>query len=180
MKKEKPHIYVRRIALTILIIVAAMFQNTDHMFPTILGIRVLFLIPVVVCISMFEKDIAPFFGAFAGMLWDITSAAPDGYNTIFMMLTASVCGVMINYIMRNNIITALLLTSCSLVSYSLFYWLFFIVPKGIEGGAMMLFTFYLPCCLYTIIFMPVIYIMIRAFIKKLRDSMPVQRRIPRL
>lgn len=180
MKKENLHIIIRRAVLVIMIIVAAMLQNTAHMFPEIFGIRVFLLIPVVVCISMFEKELAPFFGTFAGLLWDITSTAPDGYNTVLMMLIASACGLLIKHVMRNNIITSLLLTSCSLVLYSLLYWLFFVVPKGVEGGAMMIFTFYLPCCIYTLVFLPFIYVIIRAFIKKLRDSLPVQRKIKRL
>ncbi len=180
MKKTKSHIYIRRIVLVILIILTAIFQNTAHLFPTIFGIRAFLLIPVVVCISMFEKDVAAFYGTFAGLMWDITSATPDGFNTIFLMLIAASCGALINYIMRNNIITALLLTSCSLLLYSLCYWLFFIVPMGFEGSLTMLFTFYLPCCLYTIIFMPMYYFLIREFIKKLRSSLPMQNRIQRL
>lgn len=179
MKKENLHIYIRRAVLAMFIIVAAILQNTDHLFPTIFGIRVFLLIPVVVCISMFEKDVAVFFGAFAGLLWDITSPTPDGFNTITLLLMAAICGALINYIMRNNIKTAILLTSCALIIYSLCYWLFFVVPMGFEGGAMMLFTYYLPCCAYTIVFMPLIYFMIREFIKKLRNSLPVQRRMRR-
>ncbi len=178
MKKENLHIYIRRAMLTIFIIVTAMLQNTAHLFPTIFGIRAFLLIPVVVCIAMFEKDVtAALFGAFAGMMWDMTSAVGDGFNTVFLMLVGSICGILINFLMRNNMVTALLLTSCSLILYSLSYWLIFIVAKGVEGGGIMLLTFFLPCCLYTLVFMPLIYIIIRAFMKKLRDSLPVQRKI---
>ena len=178
MKKENLHIYIRRAVLAVFIIITAMLQNTAHLIPTVFGARTFLLIPVVVCISMFEKDLtAALFGAFAGMIWDTTSAVGDGFNTIFLMLVGSLCGILINYLMRNNLVTALLLTSSSLFLYSICYWLFFIVGKGVEGGGLMIFTFFLPCCVYTLVFTPLIYIAIRAFMKKLRNSLPAQRKI---
>jgi len=178
MKKENLHIYIRRVVLAVLIIITAIMQNTAHLLPTIFGIRTFFLVPVVVCIAMFEKDItAALFGTFAGLLWDTTSAVGDGFNTIFLMLVGSICGILINYLMRNNMVTAVILTSGSLVLYSLCYWLFFVVGKGVAGGGLLIFTFYLPCCAYTLIFTPLIYMLIRAFMKKLRDSLPMQRKM---
>jgi rod shape-determining protein MreD len=178
MRKENLHIYIRRAIIAVVIIVAAMLQNTANLFPTIFGARAFLLIPVVVCISMFEKDVtAAIFGAFAGMLWDMTSAVNDGFNTIFLMLIGSVCGILVNFIMRNNMVTAMLLSSGALVLYSLSYWLVFIVARGVEGGAMMILNFFLPCSVYTLAFTPLIYLLIRAFMKKLRDSLPIQRRI---
>lgn len=178
MRKENLHIYIRRAILAIIIIISAMLQNTAHLFPTIFGARAFLLIPVVVCISMFEKDVtAALFGAFAGMLWDMTSAVNDGFNTIFLMLIGSICGILVNFIMRNNMVTAMLLSSGALLLYSLSYWLIFVIARGVEGGASMFLTFFLPCSVYTLVFTPLIYLIIRLFMKKLRDSLPVQRKI---
>lgn len=181
MKKEYIHKFIRRGILALLIIIGAILQNTAHVFPTIFGARAFLLIPTVVCISMFEKNIsASIYGAFAGVLWDITSGASPGFNTIVLMLIATLCGLLINYLMRNNMRTATVLTSCSLAVYTLCYWLFYIVAAGMEDSGYLLLTFYLPSCVYSLVLMPFIYLLIRAIIKKIRDKFPVERKMTKL
>ncbi|MDR0315148.1 MAG: rod shape-determining protein MreD [Oscillospiraceae bacterium] len=178
---EKWHMYIKRGFFIILIMVAALLQNTPHLLPSIYGARPFLLIPVVVCISIFEKNISTaFFGLFAGVLWDTAMAVGDGFNTLVLMLISAVSGVLLYYLMRNNMVTALLLTSGSLLFYCVLHWLIFLLFRGIQGSAIMFLTFYLPSMLYSILFMPVIYFGIRAFNKKLRDTRPVTQKINRL
>lgn len=178
MKKEYLHIYIRRGVLALMILVAAILQNTAHMLPTIFGARAFLLIPVVVCISMFEKDVSStIFGAFAGVLWDVSSCSSTGFNTIMMMIIATSCGFLIHYLMRNNMVTATLLTSVALIFYSLVYWLMFSVSDNASDNAFKLLTFFLPSCVYSLALMPPTYVIIRSFLKKLRGKLPVQRRL---
>lgn len=180
MKKEYLHVYIRRCMLVLFILIVAMIQNTAHMFPTIFGARAFLLIPVVVCISMFEKNISStLYGAFAGLLWDISSGASSGFNTIILLLISTTCGFLINYLMRNNMVTATLLTSFALILYNFIYWMAFVFPVDKEGCVYLLLRFYLPSCAYSLALMPPIYILIRHFLKRLRRKFPVQRRLTR-
>lgn len=170
VRKENLNIYIRRFVFTVAIILVAAIQNTPHLFPTIFGARAFLLIPLVVCIAMFERGMAgAVFGAFAGMLWDFTLSRGDGFNTLFLMAIGIICGLLINYLMRNNLVTAILLTSITLLLYSLCYWLVFIIFRGIEGGASTILTFYLPSALYSLVLMPIFYFSIRSYMKRVRS-----------
>lgn len=180
LSHSKRSLYIRRTVFILLIIFAAILQNTPHLFPTIFGVRAFLLIPIVVCIAMFERDlVATLMGIFAGALWDVTMAVGDGYNALFMMIIATAVGLLINYLMRNNLSTALLLCGISILLYVILYWFFFVICRGIEGGAILLLTYYLPSALYTFIFVPIIYFAMRSFLQKLREAYPHKSRVRR-
>ena len=170
---EKMNIIFRRIFFAFLILIVNLIQNTGHMFPSILGVRAFLIIPLVICISMFERIIpAAMFGLFAGVLWDITLSVGDGFYALFLTLCCTVCSVLISYLMRNNLSTAALLCSGVLIVYILTHWLCFLVFRGVEGSALTFLTFYLPSALYSLAFLPLDYVIIRIFIKKLKNKYP--------
>lgn len=170
LSKKKKVLYETRALFGALIIIFALLQNTPHLMPSILGSHALILIPLVVCIGMFEKAVvAALFGTFAGVLWDITVAKGDGYNAMVLMLLATAASVLISYLMRNNISTALLLSLSAIVIYMLLHWFIFVVCSGAKGGFITLGTFYLPSAIYTAVFAPLIYIMLRAILRKIKE-----------
>lgn len=180
LSKAKLNLYIRRIVFVILILFVSMLQNTPHMFPTIFGAHAFLLIPLIVSIAMFERDLAStLMGIFAGALWDVYASWGDGFNAIYLMVVATIVGLLINYLMRNNLSTAMLLSGVSIVLYAILHWFIFIVCRGIEGGAKLLFTFYLPSAVYTFLFVPIFYIVMRTFLKKLKEYYPHRSRIRR-
>lgn len=145
-------------------------QNTDGFFPQIFGVRALLLIPAVVCTAMFERDIVGMlFGLFAGMLWDIT-ASGNNFNALYLLAVGFICGTLINTVMRNNVVTASLLSVGFIIIYSLGYWLFQYVFASIDGAAHVLVRYYLPGILYTAILVPIIFIIVRAVEKNTQLS----------
>ena len=173
LSNTKLNLYIRRTVFVLAIFLVSMFQNTPHLSLPIFGARAFLLIPLVICISMFEKDIsATLMGVLAGALWDATLAYNDGFHAIFLMIISTVAGLLINYLMRNNLYTAMLISSVSIVLYAILHWLVFVVFRGVEGGLMLFVTFYMPSILYTFIFVPIIYFIMRAFVKKLKDRFP--------
>ncbi len=120
------------------------------------------LIPAVVCIAMFERDIAGmFFGLFAGALWDM-HASGASFNALFLLTVGFVCGTLINTVMRNNIVTAFLLTMIFVPLYEVGYWFFRFIVGGLDMAGFMLWRYYLPGILYTAVLLPVMFIIIRA------------------
>lgn len=159
-------IIIRRVCLAALILLLSVLQNTDGFFPQPFGIRAFILIPAVVCISMFERDIAGmFFGLFAGALWDIFSQGGD-FNALFLLCIGFACGTLINTIMRNNIVTASLLSIIAATLYSTGYWLIHYFIADMDNPFGMLARYYLPSAGYTFIFAPILFIIIRAAEKK--------------
>lgn len=180
ISKAKLNLYIRRIAFVLVIFFVALLQNTPHLFPTIMGAHAFLLIPLVVCIAMFERDLAStLMGIFAGALWDVSSSWGDGFNAIFLMLIATVVGLLINYLMRNNLSSAMLLGGLSVALYVIIHWFIFIVCRGIEGAFKLFLIFYLPSAIYTVIFVPIFYIIMRSFLKKLKEYYPHRSRIRR-
>ncbi|MEI6577865.1 MAG: rod shape-determining protein MreD [Eubacteriales bacterium] len=169
LSRENKNVYIRRLIFVCLLMLTAMLQNTDGLFPEIFGVRAMLLIPAVVCISMYERDISGiFFGLFAGLLWDTVSAGPQSFNAIMLTMIGFVSGVFIGTIMRNNIVTALLLTAAAVFIYNTLYWLIAYVFNSYSGAWLEYFSFYLPACIYTIVLMPGFYYLVRLIRNKTR------------
>lgn len=167
MRRNTKILIVRRLSFVILILFVNILQNTRGYFPEIFGARAFLLIPLVVCIGMFEREITgAVLGLFAGALWDVFSGLGDGYNTLFLMVIGAMCGLLINLLMRNHLLTALILCTGASVAYVLSYALFFIVAQGLDNAWFLIFRYYLPSCIYTLIFTPLFYIIVRAIMKK--------------
>ncbi len=180
LSQSKKNLYIRRLVFVVLILVAALLQNTPNLFPEFFGAPAFLLVPVVVCISMFERDLAAtLMGIFAGALWDVTLARGDGYNALILMVISTLVGFLINYLMRNNLSTALLLGGVAILIYEVLHWLIFVIFSGVEGGAKLLIVFYLPSAVYTFLFVPILYFGMRTFIQKLKEAYPHRSRVRR-
>lgn len=167
--QKKKTIY-RRLCLALIILLLSVMQNTDGLFPQIFGVRALLLIPAVVCIAMFERDIFGLvFGLFAGCLWDVFSSGAS-YNALFLMAAGFICGTLINTIMRNNVVTAGILSFGAITVYNIVYWLFNYVFSGLDSAAYMILRYYLPSIIYTAVFIPVMFIIVRSVEKHFNEE----------
>lgn len=157
----------RYLCYFLIILLAHLFQNTICIFPEIVSVRPILLISVAVCISMFEGElVGAVAGLLAGSLWDTVTVTADGYNAFYLMGACAVCGVLLRILMRNNIITFAIMNSGITLFYLITYVLFFISARGIDGAGEMFFRYYIPMAIYTLIFTPLWYILIRSIYRK--------------
>ncbi len=162
IETERKKLILRRGSLALILLGLSVLQNTDGFFPQIFGVRALLLIPAVICIAMFERDVAGmFFGLFAGALWDM-HASGASFNALFLLTVGFICGTLINTIMRNNIVTAFLLTVIFVPLYEVGYWFFHYIAGGLDMAWFMLLRYYLPGIAYTVVLLPVMFILVRA------------------
>lgn len=167
---DSKNIYIRRLCLAAGVLVVALLQNTDGLLPSVFGFRAMPLIPAVVCIAMFERELpGMFFGVFAGLLWDCVSPVGGNLYAILLAIFAFTCGALITHLMRNNILTALLLSGSASVLHMLLFFLKEYIFSGRFDGAYKLLTFYIPSLIYTMIFVPILYFPIMALEKKFPD-----------
>ncbi len=165
IENERKKLIIRRGSLALMLLILAVLQNTDGFFPQIFGVRALLLIPAVVCIAMYERDIwGMFFGLFAGAVWDIYSSGAS-FNALFLLTVGFICGTLINTVMRNNIVTATLLSSVFIPVYHVGYWLFHFVFTGLDSAQFMFLRYYLPGIAYTLVFAPLMFIIVRSIEK---------------
>lgn len=165
IETERKKLIIRRGSLALMLLILAVLQNTEGFFPQIFGVRALLLIPAVVCVAMYERDIwGMFFGLFAGAIWDISSSGAS-FNALFLLTVGFICGTLINTVMRNNIVTATLLSSVFIPIYHVIYWLFHFVFTGLDSARFMFLRYYLPGIAYTLIFAPLLFIIVRSIEK---------------
>lgn len=170
LESSRKKLIFRRICLALILLLISVLQNTDGFFPQFFGVRALLLIPAVVCIAMFERDFfGMLLGLFAGALWDI-NASGASFNALFLLTVGFLCGTLINTIMRNNVVTAFILSTVSATVYNIGYWLFHYVLGGLDKAAFMLLRYYLPSIAYTVVLVPLIFIIIRTVEKKFSEE----------
>lgn len=152
--------YIRWAIFSALLIVSVLLQNSVGGLLDFFGARVFLCIPFCVAIAMFEREVpASIFGALAGALWDVSSGV-DGFNTIVLMALSAVCSLLISHLMRNNLITAMVLGAGSITAYEIVY----IAVRfwGAGSPIRQIFTFYLPSLIITAIFVPVCYFIVKS------------------
>lgn len=173
LNNEQKHKLFSTLLFVGLILLSHLLQNTPHMFPTVFGAHCFLLLPLIVCISMFQHNLtATFLALFAGTLWDVSAARLDGYNAIFFLLASTGICLLMNYLMRNNLLTATILGGGTVLLYVTLHWLFFVVLRGVDGGAITYVTYYLPCALYSFLFTPVFYVVLYRCMRSLRERYP--------
>ena len=138
------------------------------MFWQIGSARCFLLLPVTLLLVMGERELpAALLGLFAGCVWDLHAAKSAGFNALFFMLLCfGVSAVMERYI-RSTFVTHMLFALPAPFLYGLLYWLCFILIKGVDGGTNTLFTFYLPCALYTAVVAPILWFLLRPLRQRL-------------
>ena len=152
----------------LVIAVAGLLQNTPGLFWQIGSARCFLLLPVTLLLVMGERELpAALLGLFAGCVWDLHAAKSAGVNALFfMLLCVGVSAVMERYI-RSTFVTHMLFALPAPFLYGLLYWLCFILIKGVDGGTNTLFTFYLPCALYTAVVAPILWFLLRPLRQRL-------------
>jgi len=166
-KENKPKI-MRRGCFFLVVVALGILQISD-VLPTFFGIKLLPLLPLTVVLGMFERETyGLYYGLLAGILWDMNVGAGDGFNAFFFAFVGFFCGLLMTYLMMNNLITATILCTLSTILYFLISWIIFVAVKGIDGGASLLITDYLPSALLNILSLPVYYYGVRAVMKKFK------------
>lgn len=153
--------YIRYAIYAVAVVVIALLQNSAGAFPEIFGARAFVTIPLCIAIAMHEREIAAaVFGAVSGVLLDVCTAN-DGFNSVVLMLLAAVCSLLISHFMQNNTVTALVLNAGAIGIYSLLYVIVNLALSGAGNPARQLITFYLPSLIYTMVFVPVFYYIVK-------------------
>ena len=169
MRKRTRILLLRRAIFALLILGAHLLQNTPGAFRSVCGVRAFFLLSLTVCLGLFEREVAgALFGAFAGILWDSVSPLGDGFHALLFMLIGAACGILINTIMRNNLITAMLLSVLAHVLYVSLYVIFFVVAEGVDSAGWLYVRYYLPAVVFSVLFTPLFYLLVRTVMRRTR------------
>lgn len=157
----------RRILLAITIVVTFLLQTTSGFFPAPFGVHACLLVPATVCIAMFEREFSGlFFGLAAGMMLETVSPDSVCFYSVMLTLIGFVTGLLITYLMRNNLVTALIFTLVFTLILNSLYCVFFYLFDGIGITFGFFMKYYFISSIYTAIFTPIFYFIVRAIVKK--------------
>lgn len=160
--KENKEEIEKRTVFTLLIIFTAILQNTNGLFPKIYNVPAMLLIPLTVCIAMFENDMGGMiFGLTAGIIWDFYGTHADGFYAVILTSAGYACSFLIARYMRNNFVTAAAFTAAISFVTVTFYWLIFILPSGTAGAGAIYLKFYLVSAFYSTLLSPLYYFFVR-------------------
>ncbi len=166
--ERKPKI-IRRALFSVVIILSVVLQNLPFGLSDF-SVRAFLVIPAVVCISVFEREIpSALFGFFAGVLLDITSVK-DGFNALVLTVICACCSILISHFMRNNIVTSFVLCAASLFVYEFLYCIVFYVFGGVGFPLKAVFGFFVPSFILSVIVTPLLYYPVKSIDKAFKFS----------
>jgi rod shape-determining protein MreD len=167
-KREKT---IKYFLFCLVIAAFSLLQNVGGLWFEIGGARCFFLIPVCVILGLDEDEkISALLGLFAGLLWDTVSAQHMGYNAVFLMVLCYITSALVTFIFRDTFRIEFAITGIMSLLYVLIYWLFFVLRKGVDGSAISFLSFYLPCFVYTLAMMPLLYLILTPLKRKLNKE----------
>lgn len=161
---------LRRIKLAVVVFVTFLLQNNSSLFIRPTDVPVMLLVPLIVCIGMFEREKwGMFFGLFAGILVDAFSAESLCFHSIALTCIGFLSGLLITGIFRNNLKTCLLFSSVSIFVYNTVYFLLYYVSAAGREADYIYINIYFASVIYTFLFVGVFYVIVRAICSKKKD-----------
>lgn len=149
--------YVRWAVYGALLLVAFLLQSAPHALQ-IAGVKPLLLVPLVVSIALFTGPVGGgAAGAVAGFLWDLYADRLPGFHGLFLLAVGCVSGLLVVLLVRNNLLTAVLLCFAALLLQVLYDWGLYYCLMGHDHPFAALFGTYLPTALYTWLVSPILY-----------------------
>ncbi len=156
----RKNIYKKYALYAVVIFLAAVCSNSGFI-PSLFSLDAMVMVPLCVAVALHEKSIPGMcFGILCGALWDLGSVQSDGFYTVLLTAVGFICGSLSSFLVRNNIMSSLLLTLASTGFCNVAHWVFFYLRKGYDGAFSVLFSYYLPSVVYTLAFGAIFYYVI--------------------
>ena len=131
---------------------------------TIHHVKPVLLIPLAVCIALYEGEVgSAVFGLVTGFLWDFASGKVFGFYGMVLMICCLLAALLSMYLVRVNVINALLAVGA--VSCSIWNFLFYYLIWGFSG-VWLSFVQLLFTSLYTTVFAVPLFYLIRLIATK--------------
>ena len=152
---------IRYLAYVLELLVLFMLQETPGLLPSIFGARPVLLFPAVVAIAMLEPEVpALLFGVGGGLFCDFGLSGMLGFHALVLGVLCFFISLVIRAYLQNNMATAILTGVWSIGLVVLAQW-FFLYFFQYSYPAYALTHHYLPKYFYTLLFLPLLYLLNR-------------------
>lgn len=164
---------IRCLAYTLELLVLFMIQETPDLLPRIYGARPVLVLSAGLVIAMFELETpAMAFGIAAGLFCDFGFSGTMGFHALILGVLCFFISLLVRAYMQVNPVTAVLLGIAALGITFGAQWLFFYYFPHYSQPLYALTHHYLPKYLYTLLFVPLLYLLN----KGLSEALPVQEK----
>ncbi len=153
MLKERRHSYIYHSVMGLMLAVLFFLQSSTEIIPEILGVRPNPAFILLLLFAMFGGEWAGILGGLAlGIATDVISAAPDGFNALFMMAAGLIAALLSIYLFNHRLPAAMVLCGSAAAIYYIALWLVQVVPRGFDGAWLYLARYSLPQAVYSFLF----------------------------
>lgn len=123
------------------------------LLPAVAGVLPALLIPAAISAALTIARPLPAmaFGVLCGLLMDHSRGGPYGFSAMILAALCYLIAALVETVLQQNLLTALLLTAPAIVLAVLFHWLFLYVLAGYDGAGYALLCRYLPMAGYTFV-----------------------------
>ena len=136
----------------------SLMQISPRFFPTIAFAHPVPLVLFTVCVAVLEGPaMGSIIGVVAGLLWDMYSTRVFGYYGMMLLLIGLAVGLLVQWLLRANFLSAMLLSVSGVAVYTLLDWLICYVLFLHDEMGVVLLKVYLPNALYTVCLAPLVY-----------------------
>lgn len=133
-------------------------------------VRPLLVIPAAMAIAMFEGEfVGGLYGAFAGLLCDAAGNTLFGLSGFLVAVCCIFAGMLVIYLIRNNLMSCLLFVAAALLLRGGIVWLFTWGIWGYPGGWKLLAFYTLPAAALTLALTAPVFLLVRWFHGRLRQ-----------
>ena len=147
---------------------------SPRFFPEIAYARPTPLVIFVVCVAMLDGPaVGSIMGMVAGLLWVLYSTRVFGYYGLMLMGIGLIVGLLVQWLLRSNFLSAMLLCVSGVVVYSMLDWLICYVLFLDAEASTVLVHVYLPNALYTVLLSPLAYgvvILLARFLRRRKNA----------
>lgn len=142
-------------SLTLIIIYA--LQTTPRLFQ-IFGIKPILILPLIVCISMYEGIMpSAIFSMIAGLLWDISSDKLFGFNAVILLSCSVLITLICIFYLHTKLLNSMAFCLVTALLQGLLDFLFYYAIWKYDNVSIILVKDILPTILYTVILTPLFY-----------------------
>lgn len=163
-KKEKRNITVRWILYGLMLVISYVYMTTAPLeFRT-----PLFVIPIAMCISMFEEPFdAALVGCAAGLMLDSAQGTIVGLNGIIMLWCCLISSLLFHFFMRRYILSIMLVNFAAVLIQGIIHYFFYYAIWEHDESLGILLREFVPVMIYTEIAVIPFYFIINMLVKHL-------------
>lgn len=159
---------IRYLAYTLELLVLFMIQETPGMLPAIFGVRPVLLFPAVITIAMAEEEVpAMAFGIVGGLFCDFGLSGTLGFHALVLGVLCWLISAMVQVSLQSNLVTAVITGIWSLALVIASQW-FFLYYFHYSMPSYAFVHHYLPKYFYTMLFVPLLYLLNRGLSQAVR------------